>query len=49
MKNNFSFLMKSSALFTVLLTALLTAAYLIFPTGWILASAITFGTTAITL
>ena len=46
MKSNFPFILKTAALVTVILTAVLTAAYVLFPLDWLLACAITFGTTA---
>lgn len=46
MKNKFPLVMKATALITVLLTAMLSAAYSFFHRGWMLDAAITFGTTA---
>ena len=46
MKNNFPFIMKTMALVTAALTVLLTGAYLLFRQGWMMAAAISFGTTA---
>ena len=46
MKNKFPLVMKATALITVLLTAMLSAAYSFFHQGWMLDAAITFGTTA---
>ena len=46
MKNKFPLVMKATALITVLLTAMLSAAYSLFHQGWMLDAAITFGTTA---
>jgi len=46
MKNNFPLVMKSTAAVAILLTAILTAAYHVFILDWILAAAITTGTTA---
>jgi len=45
-KISFPFVMKSTALITSAVTALLTALYCIYPYGWILTCAISFGTTA---
>lgn len=46
MKNNFPFVMKTMTALTVLLTAVLTGAYLCFHRNWMLAAAISTGTTA---
>ena len=43
---SFPFVMKSTALITSFLTALLAALYCFYPRGWILSCAISFGTTA---
>ena len=46
MKNNFPFIMKTTALVTALFTVLLTGSYLLFRQGWMMAAAISFGSTA---
>ena len=46
MKNRFPFLMKTTAAITSAATVVLTIAYHFFPSSWVLATAISFGTTA---